>query len=285
MPSSRDASFALRRIAAVLAAGLLGACAMSPERQAYRERLESGFVTPQDIERFRTPEREQLALAAQARDFLPRDAQPPDKQLMQAAAAGDSARIKALLAQGAQVNAADARGNGALLLATREGEVESVRLLLDAGAHVEGRGGVMPPLAAAALRGHLTTVRLLLRNRADVNAVGENGLSALMNAVKLNHLGVAQALLEAGADKRVLDRAGDNLLVVAISQNQPAMLALLLAQGVAPDLADANGLTALYWAEHLQRTELGRLLRQAGADPARKKSGIVIRRPYDLREY
>lgn len=283
MPSFNAARAAA--LALALSTGLLGGCAMSSEQTAYRERLALGFLTPEDIERFKTPEHEQWALVADARSIPPRYAQALDRQLMQAAAAGDIARIKVLLTDGAHVNAVDVWGNSALLNAAREGEVESARLLLKAGADVEGRGGAMPPLAAAALRGHAIMVRLLIRNGADVNAVGENDLSALMNAVKLNHLAVAKILLEAGASMRVLDRAGDNLLAVAVNENYPDMLALLLRQGVPPDLADRNGLTALYWAEYLQRPELAQLLRNAGADAARKKTEIIVSQPYSFGEF
>jgi ankyrin repeat protein len=268
-----------------LIAGLLGGCAMNPEQLAYRDRLESGFLTPADIVHFKTPEREQRALVADAREILPRQAQEQDLQLMQAARRGDTAGIKALLAGGAQVNATDDWGNGPLLYAAREGEVESARMLLKAGAYVDGRGGTMPPLAVAALRGHATLVRLLIRNKADVNAVGENGQSALMNAVKLNHLEVAKILIEAGANTHVLDRVGDNLLAVAVNRNYPDMLVLLLKQGVNPDLADSNGLTALYWAEYLNRPALAQLLRDAGADPQRKKREIIVSQPYNLGEF
>ncbi|MDO9196687.1 ankyrin repeat domain-containing protein [Rhodoferax sp.] len=279
MRSSKFAS------AIVLVAGLLGGCAMGPDKIAYRERLEMGFVTPADIERFKTPAREQLALVADARASEPRFAQAQDLELMQAAGAGDVARITALLTNGAHVNAIDAWGNSALLNAAREGQVESARLLLKAGADVDGRDGAMSPLAAAALRGHTILVRLLIRNDANVNAPGKNELSALMNAVKLNRLGVVKTLIEADANTRVLDRSGDNLLVVAVTENYPDMLALLLKQGVDPDLADSNGLTALYWAEYLNRPALAQLLRTAGADPARRKSEVIVSQPYSFGEF
>lgn len=264
---------------------LLAGCAMNPQQLAYRERLELGFVTPEDIERFKTSEHEQLALVAEARGGVLRNSPVLDQQLMQAAGTGDVTRITALLAEGAQVNATDALGNTALLNAVREGDVESARVLLKAGAYADGRGGAMPPLAAAALRGHTIVARLLIRNDANVDAVGANELSALMNAVKLNHLGVAKVLIEAGANTRVLDRAGDNLLAVAVTEGYAEMLALLLKLGVPADLADRNGLTALYWADYLKRPDLSRLLLDAGADPARKKTEIRVSQSYQLGEF
>jgi ankyrin repeat protein len=268
-----------------LIAGLMGGCAMSPQQLAYRDRLELGFVTPEDMERFKTPDGEQLALTSDARSLQPLYAQAQDTLLMKAATEGDIARIKSLLASGAQVNAIDEWGNSALLIAAREGQVESARMLLKAGADVDGRGGMMSPLAAAALRGHAILVRLLIRNNANVNAVSENDLSPLMNAVKLNRLGVVPALIEAGASTQVLDRAGDNVLAVAVGQNYPEMLALLLKLGVNPEMMDRNGLSALYWAEYLNRPELAQLLRDAGADPAHEKTQVIVSQPYNFGEF
>jgi ankyrin repeat protein len=281
MPSS---SQVLRLLVAGITC-LLGACAMSPQQLAYRERLELGFVTPEDVERFKTPEHEQLSLVAEARGRVAHHSRALDQQLMQAAGTSDIARIAALLAEGAQVNATDASGGTALMIAVREGEVDSARVLLKAGAYADGRGGAMPPLAAAALRGHTVLARLLIRNGANVEAVGANELSALMNAVKLNHLGMAKVLIDAGANTRVVDRAGDNLLAVAVTEGNSEMLALLLKLGVPVDLADRNGLTALYWADHLKRPDLSRLLLNAGADPARKKTEIRVSQSYQLGEF
>ena len=268
-----------------LIAGVLGGCAMSPEQIAYRDRLEGGFLTPEDVQRFKTTEQEQSALVAAQRDAVQQYAQTKDMDLMKAASTGNVTDVKALLGMGAQVNAADHWGNTALLLAAREGELETARTLLKAGAHVEGRGGAMTPFAVAALRGNVAMARLLIRNGANVNAVGSNGLSAFMHAVKLNRLDVAKVLLEAGARTDVVDRMGANVLAVAVDENYPDMLAFLVTHGVKPDMADSNGLTPLYWAEYLQRDELSQILRNAGADPARKKSEIVQSQPYNLGEF
>jgi ankyrin repeat protein len=267
------------------ALALLAGCAASPVPQDVRDRLEMGLATPEDIERFQTSTQQYDALLADARTLTPLLAAAPDRQLMQAAATGDLSAMGKLLVAGAQANAVDAVGNTPLLLAAREGQVEAVRALLKAGANVDGRGGAMPPLCAAALRGHAQVVQLLLRNHADVDATGENDQSALMNAVKLNRLDVARLLLEAGANARITDRAGDNLLTVAVNDDRRQMLALLLAHGLAPDQADANGLTPLYWAQYQHRDDLAMLLRQAGADPARTKIEMLPGRPYNFGEY
>lgn len=269
----------------VLSAVGLASCAMTPEQKAYRQRLELGFVAPNEVQRFKTSEQAQLQLTAAASEILPRYAWPADAQLLEAAGKGDVVRIKELLSSSAQVNAVDTWGNTPLLNAAREGQVESARMLLDAGAEVDGRGGAMTPLAAAALRGHTILVRLLIRKGARVDVIGENGLTAIMNAVKLNQLEVARVLLEDGANTRVRDRDGQSLIGVAVHENFSEMLALLLEHGADPNAADRSGLTALYWAQYLNRPELIALLRKAGADPVRTEAKIVESQPYKFEEF
>lgn len=274
----RGAGFAVLSVMSV-------GCAHDPQTLAYRERLEQGAIAPEEVERFRTSGTDVQALVASASDPVPRLASVLDHKLQAASAAGDLARIKQLIKDGAQVNGTDAWGNTALLTAAREGEIDSARLLLRSHADVEGRGGAMTPLAAAALRGHTHMVQLLLRAGADVNAVGLNEQTPLMNAVKLNRLGAALALLKAGANTRVTDRGGDNLLVVSITENHAEMLDLLLQHGMDPNLADANGLSPLYWALQLKRPALTQRLLAGGASAERQKQMVRASQPYTFQEF
>lgn len=273
------------RIALTVVILLASGCTTSSKEEGYRDRLELGFLTPNDIDRFRTPDSVYVALTSEAQSPRPVVAMASDLELLEASRSGDVVRIKSLLGQGAHVNAADSVGRTPLLLAAREGDTEAARLLIKAGAEVNGRGGDMSPVAAAALRGHTTMVRLLLRHGADVNSGDKGSSSALMNAVKLNRLPATKILIEAGANTRVVDGAGDNLLVVAITENLPEMLHLLLQLKVEADLPDANGLTPLYWANHLKRAEMAKLLLGMGANPDRQKMEIVVSKPYKIGEF
>jgi ankyrin repeat protein len=57
-----------------------------------------------------------------------------NSDLLEAAEAGDTARVEQLLEQGADVNAKDKDGYTALMLAAFSGHTETVKTLLDAGA-------------------------------------------------------------------------------------------------------------------------------------------------------
>ncbi|OQW86648.1 MAG: hypothetical protein BWK72_16305 [Rhodoferax ferrireducens] len=285
MPSSEFFGVVLRAVGCAAVCVVVTGCALDPKTLAYRDRLEQGAIGPDEFERFRESQAEMLALVASASDPVPLTASVLDRELSKAAASADVARLRQLIKDGAKVNAVDEWGNTALLISAREGEMDSARVLLRARADVEGRGGAMTPLAAAALRGHTQMVQLLLRAGADMNAVGLNGQTPLMNAVKLNRMGAAQALLKAGASTRVTDRVGDNLLVVAITEDYPQMLSLLLEMGAYPDMADANGLSPLYWAQLLKRPEMERRLLAAGASAEHLKQVVRESRTYTFQEY
>lgn len=84
------------------------------------------------------------------------------------------------------------------------GDVTAVRRALEAGADVDARNAQgQSALMLAAHRGDLALVELLLARRADPDQRAKYGLSALMLAVVSGHEAVAGALAAAGADLRI----------------------------------------------------------------------------------
>src|ERR1051325_10440937 len=70
---------------------------------------------------------------------------------------------------------------------------------------VWGAGGGSPLIDAAA-RGDIKTVRSLLANKAEVNAAGPDGSTALHQAVRFDHLDIVDLLLSAGTDVKAATR-------------------------------------------------------------------------------
>jgi hypothetical protein len=187
---------------------------------------------------FKTSEMEHLLATMSARSPMPRFASPLDMELMRAAAGGIASEVTALLARGAVADAVDPARTTALLVAAREGHREVARLLLAAGADVNGRGGAMTPLSAAVLQGHIQVAALLLRHGADVNAGGVGGLPALMNAVKINRVDIAALLLGANPDLGIHDHDGKGLVAVATANKNAAMVYMLVRSGAPKELPD-----------------------------------------------
>jgi ankyrin repeat protein len=122
--------------------------------------------------------------------------------LMTASFAGNADAVKALLAGGANVNAAEtAKGQTALMWAVSEGHRDVVRALVDYGADVNARStGQFTPLLFAARGGDIELARLLLAAGADIDAKGTDGSTPLLIATFRGHVNLAKALLDAGAD-------------------------------------------------------------------------------------
>ena len=93
------------------------------------------------------------------------------------------------------------------------------------------------PLAEAAEKGDLATVRTLLKSKPAVNEPGADGTPALHWVVRMQDAATAQQLLRAGADPNLPNRYGVRPLQVAIGNSDLPMVQLLLKAG-----ADANSI-------------------------------------------
>jgi ankyrin repeat protein len=121
--------------------------------------------------------------------------------LYKVAKQGNVEAVKMLLNAGADVNAQGGHCGNALQIASRYGHEAVVRLLLDKGVDVNvlrGRWG--NALQAASRYGHEVVVQLLLDKGADVNAQGVYYGNALQAASWYGHKVVVQLLLDKGAD-------------------------------------------------------------------------------------
>ena len=120
--------------------------------------------------------------------------------------------------------------------AARRGNIEFIRLLLDKGADVNAQGGCFGnALQAAAHCGKIEVIQLLLDERADVNIQGGMFGTVLQAAAHGGNIEVIQRLLDKGAD--INARAGkygavlENLLELApddAGQQVPGDTTLLL---------------------------------------------------------
>jgi ankyrin repeat protein len=187
--------------------------------------------------------------------------------LFAAAATGDAARIKALLAGGAPVDARDSHGRTALHIAAHLKRIDAMRALVAGGANPNalesGRYDIATiaavaddvvtlkealalgcsaknitsrwdgtALIAAAHLGHAEVVKVLIGAGAPLDHVNNLGWTALIESIVLGdggarHTATLKALVEAGAGTQVADRDGRTPLALAQSRGYRDMVAIL----------------------------------------------------------
>ncbi len=160
--------------------------------------------------------------------------------LAHAAARGDTPAVRALLRDGAEVNAAQGDGMTALHWAAERGDAELARLLTYAGASVDAgtRIGQYTPLHVAAGNGRADVMAVLLEAGADANAVTTNsGVMPIHLAAGSGSADAVAVLLGAGADPNEREGAwGQTPLTFAAAANRVGVVETLLAAGADPGL-------------------------------------------------
>lgn len=189
--------------------------------------------------------------------------------LHRAAWEGSLAKIKALIASGANLDARDARGRTPLHVATHARQREAVKLLAKAGANLDAleddrydavtiasvaddpttlalllslganAGQVTSrydgtALIAAAHLGHDEVVRKLIAAGAPLDHVNNLHWTAVIEAIVLGdggprHQRTLAALIDAGANLKLTDRQGNTPLQLASARGYTAMVKLLEA--------------------------------------------------------
>jgi outer membrane protein OmpA-like peptidoglycan-associated protein len=194
-------------------------------------------------------------------------AQSANEQLCNAAADGDLAKVTALLAKGADVNARDGHGNTPLMLtAGMNGSRQIVEALLAKGADVKAVNEVkQTALYLAARRGFIDIIEMLAAKGADLNAKDTDGKTPLMAAISQEKIESVKTLLAKGAGVNAKDTLGDTVLMEAVLAEKPDMLKLLLAKGVDVNAKNNDGGTALSLATDMGKAEFVKLLKAAGA--------------------
>jgi hypothetical protein len=112
-----------------------------------------------------------------------------------------------------------------LMMAAIKGQVEMARALIAKGAQVNRPGWT--PLHYAATGENADMIRLLLNNRAEVDARSPNESTPLMMAARYGSAEVVQMLLRAGADPRARNQLGMDALDFAVSGERPDAVELL----------------------------------------------------------
>jgi ankyrin repeat protein len=216
-----------------------------------------------------------------------------DLELIAAARKSDTQAIRALLKQGADVNARYGDGTTALHWAVHRGNTEATDLLIRSGALVNAVTdlGITPlwvacsnastsliarlldagadpniapptngsPLMVASRTGNAEAVRLLIARRANVNAKeAERDQTALMWAVAERHPDVVRELLAGGADVHARSKTSSRYVLLCCQDFQ--------GDSEGGDYTEEGGFTPLLFAARTGDVESATRLLAAGAN-------------------
>ena len=168
-----------------------------------------------------------------------------------AAKARDAVAVKALLKQGADVNAAQGDGMTALHWASMNGDAALAQMLLAAGANIRAttRLGGITALHMASQGGHAQVVAALIAAGADRNSPTTTGATPLMLAARSGNTDTVTRLVETGADINAKEKGfGQTALMVAAGLDRAGVVRVLLARGAdwkaASSIADLKALSS-----------------------------------------
>ncbi len=226
-----------------------------------------------------------------------------ERDLMRAAARGDSALITAireehdavaqlLLEKGADALLPNRRAETPGLFAARKGNSAVMRALLTRGldpdlaqsdqlldyfvSSIVKKEKLRALLIEAAGNGHAETTAVLLESGADPDVQDEEGRTALFWAASQGFAATVNVLLEHGASPDIKNDQGMTPLMTAAKSGLQRVVSALLAHQAAVNIREdseqsheneGSGMTALAYAVRGGHTDIVGLLLEQGADP------------------
>ncbi|XP_070180050.1 poly [ADP-ribose] polymerase tankyrase-like isoform X2 [Littorina saxatilis] len=185
-----------------------------------------------------------------------------------AAACTDTKPLEFLLTKGASPNDVDTQGNLPLHRACIAGRAHNVTVLLknaefnksgdDQTITKWGIGGIdrsnrnsYCPIHIAVMNGHIEVLKVLLKNKVNVNkqvSAGKNKLSPLMMAAELGNLDMVRLLVQSGATVELLDKLKRSALMHAVINGNTNVASYLLYLGADPNRTDSSGNSLVHYA-------------------------------------
>jgi ankyrin repeat protein len=204
-----------------------------------------------------------LSLAISLSFALSAAAAGDGSELFQAIRNGDVASVKAHLTK-PELEARDRRGATPLMHAAAFGNLETLKLLLDAGADVNARNDFNATALLWCARDP-DKARLLIERGADLNAQSKQGRTPLMVAcLRRGGSAIVALMLAKGADVHMRSGRGETALGLAAISGDADSVKLLLDKGADHKITIRTGETAINAAAYGQNAKAVQLLIHKG---------------------
>ena len=191
-----------------------------------------------------------------------------------AAAKGDVAALRRVLARKPNLNVRDRHGRTPLMVAAHFNRLRAAQVLIKAGANLDAfEKQRYDAVTIAAVANHEAMLKLLLRSGAKSGQVTSpyDG-TALIAAAHQGHVGVVKALIAAKAPLDHVNNLGWTALIEAIvlgdgGARHTAIVAALIKAGANLNIPDRQGVRPLTLARRRGYRNIVALLEKAGAKP------------------
>ena len=214
-----------------------------------------------------------------------------DESLLANAPFDNPDAMRGALMRGARVDARDAQGRTALILAAGYNPDAFLRTY-ERVKSLQASSGIVPQTGLGYSGNRLTlslrdaqglqseAAQYLLGLGAKQQTDAQTGRTVLTwDALNNGNTATLQILLDAGANINARARDGKTALIAAIQNDNPAATRLLLDRGIDFNLADNTGLTALGYAANRGNATLVQALQAKGATAdARSPNGAALLR-------
>ncbi|MGB8367404.1 MAG: ankyrin repeat domain-containing protein [Candidatus Babeliales bacterium] len=199
--------------------------------------------------------------------LLPREAALMQQYFFVAVEEGDRAVVEKIISD-INVNEKNKQGLAALMIASYNGDLIMVKLLIKRGAVIDEKdeNGNTALIHAAGKEGKAKVVKFLLENGSNVNTENIHKETPLIVAVENGRTEIVRLLLESGADADAKDVDGLTVLIHAVNDGFEEIVKLLMQWGVVINETDKNGWTALMYAAQMGFPQIVSLLLANGAD-------------------
>ncbi len=192
-------------------------------------------------------------------------------ELIGASKRGELDVITAELAEGADVNYTDSLGRTPIMHAAENGQLEAVKLFIEAGADVLGvneRDDDRTVLNYAIDGGHVEVMRVLLDNGARTDTYATRPMLTPLMMARQN-LEAVKLLIEYGADVNARGTAttSDSVLNYAALSSAPGVITALIEAGADPELPALHDYVAIQQAANMQNVQGITELLEAGVNP------------------